>query len=84
MASFKVIILPTAEDEYRAVAFPFRRELGHAMMSLQRNPRPETAKDLGENHMSLTVHGWEVLYVVSDIATTVVVYSVAKSPPASR
>lgn len=80
MASYKVIILPAAETEFRAVPFPFRRQLNQRLVRLKENPRPPDCQRLSEDEdYRLEVHGWIVLYSVDEGSTTVTLWAVHKA-----
>ena len=79
MASFKVIFLPSAEAEFRAVPFPFRRQINQRIMSLIGDPLPSYRERLGESDKyRLPVHGWHVIYDWNEADGVVTIEVVSK------
>ncbi|MBI4370772.1 MAG: type II toxin-antitoxin system mRNA interferase toxin, RelE/StbE family [Elusimicrobia bacterium] len=79
MASFKVAFLSSAEAEFRAVPFPFRRQINQRIMRLKDDPRPFDAERVSEaEKYRLKVHGWHILYRWDEPAGVAMVYAVRK------
>ena len=79
MRSFKIVVESAAEKEFRAVPFPFRRQINQRIMSLKEEPRPADAELLSEEEKyRLRVHCWRVLYEIDDARQLVTVWAVLK------
>jgi len=78
MASYSVVFGPSAEDELRAVPFPFRRQIVHAIYRLKENPRPERSETIDAQIRRLPVHGWRLVYEVDDEERRVTIYRVTR------
>lgn len=79
MPSYRVLIDVAAEEEFREVPFPFRRQINQRIVRLKEEPRPRDAERLSEEEkFRLRVHGWRILYEVDDEALAVTVRAVVK------
>lgn len=78
MASFNVIIQPSAEHELRECPFPFRRQVVQAIYKLKNNPRPAAAEAIESDRFRLDVHGWFVTYELDDVAAVITVFRIYK------
>ena len=80
MDSFKISVLPSAEKEFRAVPFPFRRQINQRITGLKRDPRPGDSERLSEaERYRLFVHGWFVLYEIDDQNRLVTIWAILSS-----
>jgi len=78
MASFRVVIEAVAEQAFRAVPFPFRRQINVQLNKLKADPAPSGSEVVDEGVMRLTVHGWYVLYDVDEEAGVVTILAVSR------
>lgn len=77
MDSFKILILPSAESEFRAAPFPFRRQINQRIARLKHDPRPPDCERISEaERYRLSVHGWFVLYEIDDQTRSVTIWAV--------
>jgi mRNA-degrading endonuclease RelE of RelBE toxin-antitoxin system len=79
MASYSVRIVTSAEAEFLAVPFPFRRQINQRIHSLKNNPHPVWAQpDAPPGYFTIHVHGWRVQYSVDEDALTVTIRRIAR------
>lgn len=79
MGSYNLGFARTAEAEFRALPFPFRRQINQRFYRLKEDPRPEDAERLSEEERYvLRVGPWAVLYKVDEAAKTVTVMAVMR------
>jgi mRNA-degrading endonuclease RelE of RelBE toxin-antitoxin system len=78
MASLRVEIEDAAERDFRAVPFPFRRQLNIQLNKLKDDPVPPGSKVVADGLMKLPVHGWHVLYDVDQEAGIVTILAIVK------
>jgi|GEM_PF-2887732 len=76
MDSYKIRLVRDAEEELRAVPFPFRRQLNQALFKLKGAPRPPNAQNIETDIYRLPVHGWFLVYEIDEAAGTVTLYRV--------
>jgi len=76
MGSFSIIVQPSAEREFHAVPFPFRRQINIQLNKLKDDPVPATSEMVDEGVMRLSVHGWHVLYDVDEEAGIVTILAI--------
>lgn len=77
MGSFKIAVLPSAEREFRAVPFPFRRQINQRVVRLKDDPRPPDCEHLSEaERYRINVHGWFLLYEMDDQNLLVTIWAV--------
>ena len=81
MASYSVVIQPSAEAEFRAVPFPFRRQLNQKIYALKEQPRPADSELVDGELRLVRVAGWRLLYEVDDEASRLVVLAVLPPLP---
>lgn len=80
MGSFKIYFLPAAEKEFRAVPFPFRRQINQRIMRLKEEPFPADAELITEaEKYRLPVHGWRIIFKVEDARGLVTIVAVLKA-----
>ena len=80
MDSFKVAVLPSAEKEFLAVPFPFRRQINQRIVGLKHDPRPADRERLSEaEKYRLFVHGWFILYEIDDQSRLVTIWAALSS-----
>jgi hypothetical protein len=84
VTSYEVEVRPTAAAEFEQIPFPFKREIAHALVEFQREPKPARSKPLGGALHILPVHGWQIVYLLDDEAARVTVLYFVRTPPASR
>ena len=73
MAKFSVAIRPEAEVEFRAIPFPFRRQLNQLIFKLIADPRPKTCELIEGQLHRISAHGWVILYEVDDGAELITI-----------
>lgn len=66
MATYSVVTLRRAEQQILLTPFPFRRHLVHALVRLQKQPRPLSSEPIELDVYRLDVHGWRVVYLLDD------------------
>lgn len=77
MGSFKIFVLPSAEQEFLAAPFPFRRQINQRIARLKNDPRPPDCERLSEaEKYRLAVHGWFILYEIDDKKLLVTIWAV--------
>ncbi len=76
MAKFNVIIQPEAERDFRAVPFPFRRQLNQKIYALKDEPRPPESEIILDELRVVRVAGWRLLYEIDETTTTFTVLAV--------
>ena len=79
MVCFKIVLHRSADAEFRAVPFPFRRQLNQRIIRLKEEPRPADAELVTEGEKySLQIHGWRVLYGIDDEERLITIWAVLK------
>lgn len=81
MGSFRISIQPSAEREFRAVPFPFRRQLNIHISKLKEDPAPPESELVDEGLRRLRIHGWRVLYDVDPDASLVTILAITRDRP---
>ena len=77
MASYKLLIKPTAGKEIEAVPKQDRRRIVAKITSLSRNPRPPGCEKLsGHDQYRLRQGNYRILYEIQDLDLVVVVVKV--------
>ena len=85
MDRYKVEILVSAQKELLSIPFPLRRQVNHAIVALQRDPRPGGWEALGgAGRARLRVFDSRILYRIDDAYRRVVVFAVRGPAPAVR
>lgn len=77
MASFRITILASAEDEIRNTPLPFRRQIVQAIHKLKHEPRPGNGEAVGGDLWRIRVHGYRVVYEIDDAVAVVTIFRVA-------
>lgn len=78
MASFRIIVQPSADQELREIPFPFRRQIIQAIHKLKIDPIPRDCEPMDSGIYRLAVHGWSVVYGVDEDAGTVTIYLIGR------
>jgi mRNA-degrading endonuclease RelE of RelBE toxin-antitoxin system len=79
MDCFRIVMRRSADGEFHAAPFPFRRQLNQRIMSLRDEPRPADAELISEEEKySLQVHGWRIVYEIDDDRRLVTISAVVK------
>lgn len=79
MASYRIVIRRSAEEELMAVPFPFRRQINGLIFKLKKDPRPSAAERIAEGeHFRLRVDGWRVVYEVEDESLVVTIIAIVR------
>jgi mRNA-degrading endonuclease RelE of RelBE toxin-antitoxin system len=81
MGSFRISIQPSAEREFRAVPFPFRRQLNIRINKLKHDPAPPESEMVDERLRRLRIHGWRVVYDVDLDASWVTILAIVPDRP---
>jgi mRNA-degrading endonuclease RelE of RelBE toxin-antitoxin system len=79
MGSYKVGLTNSASAEFRAVPFPFRRQINQRMMRLQSEPRPSISQHVESNRHRIRSSNWWILYEINDEAATVTGVAITKA-----
>jgi len=78
MGSFRVWIQASAEREFRAVPFPFRRQVNVRIGRLRDDPMPADSELVEGRLRRLRVHGWRILYDLDDGAGLVTILAIVQ------
>lgn len=77
MASYSVRFDHDAEYEFRAVPFPFRRQINQRLNGLKNEPRPQESERISDSDFHrLRVGAWRVLYEIDEDARLVVILGI--------
>ncbi len=74
--SFEVVVLPAAVAEFRAIPFPFRRQLNQKIFKLKLIPRPGEAVLVENEVFVLPLDRWGLIYEVDDDSKVITVFGV--------
>ena len=78
MGSFRILIKASAEREFRAVPFPFRRQLNIRLSRLKNDPTPVDSELVDGGLRRLRVHGWRILYDLDEGAGLVTILAIVQ------
>ena len=76
MARYSVTIKRSAEAEFLAAPFPFRRQLNQKIYALKEEPRPADSQVVDGELRVVLVARWRLVYVVDDERSMITVLAV--------
>ena len=76
MASYRVKVLHSAEQELVAVPFPFRRQINQRIMGLKTQPHRADARIVLGDLMLVEVSRWRLVYSIDYAALTVTLHAI--------
>ena len=85
MASYEVLILPSAAREIETLPLEARRRVIARIPALADDPRPAGAVRLrGTNHLRLRVGAWRIVYRIEDARLVVLVVRIGHRRDVNR
>lgn len=84
--AYKVLLLPTAEREWRKLPHQMRPRIDRALLALEETPRPQGVKKLSgrSDHWRVRIGDYRVIYHIDDVEREVVILRIAHRREAYR
>lgn len=77
MGSYSIRFGREAEADFRAVPFPFRRQVNQRIARLKEDPRPSQSQRISDSAFyRLRVGSWRALYEIDEEASRVIVHGI--------